>query len=105
MSRPILGRLRRSKEPIGRPVLEKFSDMTKSGHIVTSAGAATAGVGWLTTTEMAAVFGAVMAACGFIVTLVYTIRKDKRDREVHKVKVDAFRALCEERSIEDSTDL
>jgi len=80
---------------------KKGFEMTKLSNGVTSVGAATAGFGWLTTTEMAAIFGALMAACGFIVTLVYTVRRDKRDREVHQVKVEAFQSLCEERSIED----
>jgi len=79
----------------------KGVEMTKISNGVASAGAATAGFGWLTTTEMAAIFGAVMAACGFIVTLVYTVRKDKRDREAHLVKVAVFKALCEERVVDD----
>lgn len=61
-----------------------------------SGGAATSMLGWMTSNEGIALIGITITLLGFIVNFVFQIRRDRREKELHKVKLIAIKAGKEE---------
>ncbi len=57
---------------------------------VTKAGALTTGLGWLTSNTLIALVGLLMAILGFIVNLYFQHRRDKREAQLHDMKMAIF---------------
>lgn len=55
-------------------------------------GGATASVlGWLSSNEAIAVVGVTITILGFIVNLIFQVRRDRREAELQRVKIDDIR--------------
>jgi len=50
-------------------------------------GGATSLYGWLTSNEMLAFIGAVVAVLGFLVNLIFQVRRDRREAELHAARM------------------
>lgn len=50
-------------------------------------GGATSLYGWLTSNDMLAVIGAVVAVLGFLVNLIFQVRRDRREAELHAARM------------------
>jgi len=70
--------------------------VSKVANSVTGVGASVAGFGWLTATEFAAICGALMAVLGFVVTLVYNHRRDRREQELHCLRMSKFNGFFDD---------
>jgi len=53
-------------------------------------GAATSMVGWLASNEAIALIGVIITVLGFVVNLIFQIRRDRRDQELQRVKLLAI---------------
>lgn len=54
-------------------------------------GAATSVLGWMTSHEGIALTGIAITVLGFAVNLVFQIRRDMREQELHRSKLNAIR--------------
>lgn len=58
-------------------------------------GGATSLYGWLTSNEMLALIGAAVAVLGFIVNVIFQIRRDRRETELHVARMASLQAELE----------
>lgn len=54
---------------------------------VTYSGGATAVIGGLTANEIAAFVGAIVAVLGLIVQIIFKLRSDRREAELHRARL------------------
>jgi hypothetical protein len=64
-----------------------FATVATSSSKTTYAGGATAGVGWMLSNEFIGLCGLILATAGFVVNFLFRIREDRRQQELHNVKL------------------
>jgi len=68
--------------------IEAIADtVTAAASKATYTGAGTVGVGWLMSSEAAILIGLVLAVGGFVVNLLFSIRRDRREMREHEKKM------------------
>ena len=61
--------------------------VTSAATKTMSGGAATTTIGWLSSNEGIALSGLAMTFVGFIVNLIFQIRRDRREEQLQKAKI------------------
>jgi hypothetical protein len=56
-----------------------------------SGGAATSMFGWMTSNEAIALIGVTITILGFVINIVFQIRRDRREQELQRAKLKAIK--------------
>lgn len=72
-----------------KEVVEQATDMAVASVAskLTYAGSASIGIGWWFTNEAAVLYGLIIGVAGILVNLYYRSKADKREEELHRLKV------------------
>jgi uncharacterized protein involved in propanediol utilization len=63
-----------------------------AAHKVTTAGAGTVVVGYLTLNDLCLVVGVIVTVAGFVVNLYYKRKQDRREAQLQEARIAALRA-------------
>lgn len=66
------------------------SALAKAGSLTTYVGAGTAGVGWITINELAALIGALAAVVGLAVQVYFTRQRNRREVALHRAQMRQY---------------